>query len=169
MNAAVGPVDPSAGVQFSVAETLEDIIGLESLAAEALAESRFNQARFAPEKFRRAAKRAAGDPARHGVLVARRSDQPVGFAYCTIGEPLIGTGFLITTVQMFYVKQDVRNSLLGGRIANSLLNGVMRWNAARDGQEVLVHLTSGVRSAQTHRFLKRRRFQTIGGGYAKSA
>jgi hypothetical protein len=104
---------------------------------------------------------------RHGVLIPTHNETPVGFAYCNIGEPMVGTGLLITTVQVLYVSAKVRASLLGGKIANGLLNGVLNWNAARDGQEVLIHVTSGIQAAGTHRFLKRRGFETVGGSYVR--
>jgi rhodanese-related sulfurtransferase len=154
-------------LRFRVAETLDEILTLELLAKEALAESRFQAARFSPEKFTKAAKRAAADTSRHGVLIATRSDRSIGFAYCNIGEPLVGTGLLITTVQVLYVGRSTRDTLLGGKAANALLNGVLSWNEVRQGAEVLIHLTSGIRSAETHSFLKKRGFETIGGSYAK--
>ena len=155
------------GLKFEVASELSQIMQLRSLAQEALAESRFRGATFSLEKFTKAAERATADISRHGVLIASRSDSPVGFAYCNIGNPMVGIGLLITTVQVLYVSPKIRATLLGGKVANGLLNGVLSWNKVRQGKEVLVHLTSGIKSAETHLLLKKRGFETIGGGYAK--
>lgn len=155
-------------VEFRVASNLADMMSVEALAQEALAESRFGKSRFSEEKFLKVAKQAASDNGRHGVLIATLRDEPLGFLYCGIGEPLVGEGVLITTVHVLYVPPALRRNLLGGKIANGLLNGALSWNKARHGQEVLLHLTSGINTKQSHVFLKRRGFQTLGGSYVKN-
>ncbi len=154
-------------LRFRVAETLDEILTLEWLAKEALAESRFRAARFSLEKFTKAAERAAADTSRHGVLIATRSDHPIGFAYCNIGEPLVGTGLLIATVQVLYVGKSIRDTLLGGKAANALLNGVLSWSKSRRAEELLIHTTSGIKADVNDRFLRRREFQAVGGSYVR--
>lgn len=143
------------------------MLALKPLVKEALAESRFGAATFSDEKFQNVVERTAGDNIRYGVLAAYQNDNPVGFAQCNIGEPLVATGMLVTTVQIMFVCAALRVTLLGGKVANGLINGVQSWSKARDGTEVMIHLTSGVKSAQTHKLLKRRGFETIGGSYAR--
>jgi len=74
-------------------------------------------------------------------------------------------GPLITKVQVLYATAQVRASSPGGKVANGQLNRVQRWNKARGGAEVLIHVTSGIRAEGTHRFLKRRGLETVGGSY----
>jgi hypothetical protein len=147
------------------AETLSEILALECIAKEAMAESRFKGAEFSVEKFTMAAERAAADTSRHGVLIAARSDSPIGFAYCNVGEPLVETGLLITTVQVLYVGKSTRDTLLGGKAANALLNGVLSWSKSRRTEELLIHTTSGIKADVNDRFLRRRGFQVVGGSY----
>lgn len=104
---------------------------------------------------------------RYGVLTAYQNDDPVEFVHCNIGDPLVASGLLIATVQVLFVHPAMRTTLLGGRIANGLLNGMLRWNETRKGQDVMIYLTSGVKSAQTRGFLKRRGFVVIGGSYGR--
>ena len=153
-------------MKFEVITNEIAIMALEPLVQALLAESRFAKAEYSRDKFLKIAKKAAADSARHGFLVAYQNESPVGFVYCGIGEPLIGTGLLVTNVHVLFVSKPVRSSLLGGKVANGLLNGILHWNKARNGEEVLIHLTSGIRPQDTHRFLKRRRFYVVGGSYA---
>lgn len=152
-------------LHFKVANDIKSILRLRHLAEEALAESRFRGANFSIEKFTKAAERAAADTSRHGVLIAARSDSPIGFAYCNVGEPLVGTGLLITTVQVLYVGRSTRDTLLGGKAANALLNGVLSWSKSRQAEELLIHTTSGIKADVNDRFLRRRGFKVIGGSY----
>lgn len=158
---------PRARLKFELATRLEGILELRDLAKSALEESRFNKAKFSDEKFVKAAKIAAREPKVHGVLTAHLADRPVGFAYCQVGEPLVGTGLTISTVQVLYVEERVRASILGGRIANGLLNGVLSWSSSRNTSEVFIHTTSGIKTITNDQFLKRRGFKVLGGSYAR--
>lgn len=148
-----------------MATKLEEMLKLEGLVAEALAESRYSKATFSAEKFRKLAERASEDVTRHGVLIAQRRGEPIGLAYCNIGEPLVGTGLLITTVQLLYVSASVRGSLLGGKVANSLLNGVLSWGKVRNCEETLVHGTFGSSVVGIEVLMRKRGFVRIGGSY----
>lgn len=60
-----------------------------------------------------------------------------------------------------------QGGLGGGKAALGLLMGVETWSKARGAREVLLHVTSGVDLARTHKLAKRAGFQLIGGSYAK--
>jgi hypothetical protein len=154
-------------LKFSVVTELDEMLSLESLARDALAESRFSYFDFSPEKFERLARTASSDVGRHGVLVAKVDDKPVGFVYCTIGGLAIGDGPLITTVTMFFVKDNVRTTLLGGKASYGLLTGLESWTKSRGGHEVLFHANFGRASERIHGFLKRCGFEVLGGSYAR--
>ena len=79
----------------------------------------------------------------------------------------MGTGLLITTVQVLYVRKSIRDTLLGGKAANALLNGVLSWSKSRRAEELLIHTTSGIKADVKDRFLKRRGFQVVGGSYVR--
>ena len=104
------------------------------------AETRFGDIPFSPDKFERQFKRMLADRQRHCVLVAEREGHPLGLIYCSAGEYLFGTGTnngggVLTTVHAFNVASDVRNTLLGGRVAVRLLSGVVKWSKARGSRE----------------------------------
>jgi hypothetical protein len=88
--------------------------------------------------------------------------------HCNIGEPLVGTGVLIATAQVIYVSKSIRRTLLGGKIANALLNGFVSWSKSRRAEDLLIHTTSGIRAEQNDRFLKRRGFGCVGGSYVRT-
>ncbi len=155
----------SGGLDFVVASKLDQILQLQPLAEEAMTESRFRAARFSKAKFVSVAERAAADTSRHGVLIASLSGYPIGFSYCNVGEPLVGTGLLITTVQVLYVSKSTRDTLLGGKAANALLNGAFNWSKSRRAEEMFVHTTSGIKAEVNDRFLRRRGFRVVGGSY----
>lgn len=72
-------------VSHSVFETLEDMLRLQPLAAEALRKSPFGKAEFYAKKFAAATRKTASDGARQSVLVAQFGDQPGGsplLRYC---------------------------------------------------------------------------------------
>lgn len=152
-------------MEFYHAKTLEQILDLESLAREALNESRYNAATFSPDKFKKHAAEAANAPRYHGVLVAAHGGKPVGFVYCNVGEPLVGTGLLITTVQVLFVAPSIRETLLGGKAFLGLLNGLTAWSNSRNGKEILIHSTSGVNVSEMSRALTRKGFEVCGASF----
>ncbi len=163
-----GAVESQDGkLKFAVFTELKQMLSLQSLAEQALVESRFSYFTFSPEKFQILADNAAQDTKRHGVLVASLECKPVGFCYCTLGGLAIGEGAFLTTVSLFFIPIHIRQTLLGGRIANGLLAGLESWTVARSGREILFHVNFGGASERTHRFLKRRGFATVGGSYVK--
>lgn len=154
-------------MNFYHAKTLEQILELEDLAREALSESRYKAAAFSPNKFKKHATEAANGPRHHGVLVAAHGGKPVGFVYCNVGEPLVGDGLLITSVQLLFVVPYIRETLLGGKAFLGLLNGLMAWSNSRKGCEVLIHATSGLGTSEVSGALNRLGFRTCGMSFIK--
>lgn len=144
-----------------------DIPDLILLAREAHQESRFSYIPFSEEKVRRIALRAFQDKKRHAVMIARKSSEPVGFVYCSVGEYHIGTDVLLTTIHNLNVLKNARANLSSGKIAFGLLRGVETWSEALGSKETLLHISSGVDLARAHRFAKHAGFQFLGGSYAK--
>lgn len=134
--------------------------------SDALSESRFHYFRFSKEKFVRQAKKISKKSRSNGVLCASIDGQPVGMIYCTFGELEVATQAYITTVNLFFVTRRLRASLLGGKAALGLLSGLESWTRHRGGKEILVHSNFGEGGDRTHRFLRRRGFETLGGCYA---
>ena len=102
---------------------------------------------------------------RHGGFLATKGDTPLGMLYCSTGEYHIGTDILLTIIHNISVRRDVRECLSGGRVALGLLSGAKSWSKARGAKEILLHVTSGVDLARSHKFAKRMGFQFVGGSY----
>lgn len=153
---------------FRIVRDKSDIPALITLAREAHEESRFSYIPFSANKVRQIVEMAINDTKRHGLFIAEQNRQTVGSAYCSIGEYHIGEGKLIATIQNINVSQSVRNSLAGGRAAIGLFNGVQSWAKARGACELLLHVTSGIDLARTHKLAKHLGYNTIGASYAKS-
>ena len=154
-------------VEFRLANGAVDLPHIVFLAEEAHGESRFGYIPFCAEKTRKVARRALDDPKRHGVMLAFKKDEPIGILYCSIGEYHIGTDVLLTTIHNVNVLKSVRETLAGGRAAVGQFNGARSWSKARGAQEILLHVTSGVGLAGTHRFAKKMGFEFVGGSYVR--
>lgn len=152
-------------LQFLVVDNDDDVPSLITLAREAHAESRFGYIPFSADKVAAIAKRAIGDPKQHGIFLATKDDTPLGMLYCSTGEYHIGTDVLLTTIHNINVRRDVRETLSGGRVALGLISGARSWSKARGAEEVLLHVTSGVDLAGSHKFAKRMGFEFVGGSY----
>lgn len=146
------------------AKAVEDIV---YLAGRAHAESRFSYITFAPNKVRSIFEIAISNPKKHAIFLASKNQNPIGFAYCSVGEYHIGVGSLVTTIHNINVIKEVRHSFRGGRVAIGLFRGVESWSRARSSQEILFHVTSGVDLERTHKFIKKIGYKFVGGSYAK--
>jgi hypothetical protein len=78
---------------------------------------------------------------------------------------MIGSGALLVTIQALYVDPALRRGLSGGRAAMGLLAGAKSWARARKAAAVLMHVTSGVAAARTHRMVRRSKGDHGGGNY----
>ena len=78
---------------------------------------------------------------------------------------MIGSGAIVVTIQALYVDPGLRRRLFGGRAAIGLLAGAKSWARARKAHVLLMHVTSGVDAARTHRMVRRSQGGHIGGNY----
>jgi hypothetical protein len=158
----------SGSLAFRLCTDEKELPYLIELAREAHLESRFGHIPFSAQKVEKIARKAMLDTKRHGVMICFRNEEPVGFAYCSVGEYHIGSNALIATVHNMNVSSVVRSQLSGGKVALGLFRGVHTWAKARNACEVLFHVTSGVEYERTHKTLSRIGYTFIGGSYAKS-
>jgi hypothetical protein len=128
--------------------------------------SRFRDIEYSREKRDRLFMKAIENPNASALFVAEIDDIPVGFLFCGIGEYIVGTGQLFTSVHSFYVRESYRHALIGGRAAVRLLASVVNWSQARGAREVMIHVTSGIDIQRTDKFLRRANFNVIGANYA---
>jgi len=128
--------------------------------------SRYRDTEYSRAKYDRLLTRVVEDPKAHALFSAEIGDRPVGLLVCSIGELIVGTGQLFTTVHSFYVCESHRYSLMGGRAAVRLLASVVNWSQARNAREVMIHVTSGIDIQRTDKFLRRANFNVIGANYA---
>ena len=71
----------------------------------------------------------------------------------------------VVSCLLFYVDDRCRRTLLGGRVAAGLVDAGRRWSLNRRAVEWQIHVTSGIRIAQTDRLLRRFGFRQTGGNY----
>lgn len=147
--------------------TLDDLRSIVEMSKEAHEESRFGHIEFSAEAVQKIATLAIKDGARHGVIICEYRMEPVGFAYCSVGPYHIGTGALICTIHNINVARSVRAKLAGGRAAIGLFRSVEQWAEARGADELLLHVSSGLDLARSHKLTKRLGYRLIGGSYAK--
>ena len=162
------PQHRSGRLHFCVVKDTSHIADIIDLARIAHDESRFAHIPFAPDKVRKSVLDALDTPRQKGVFLARRSETPVGFAGCSVGEYQIGTDVLIATIHNLNVRKEVRSMLNGGKVALGLFKGMETWARARNAHELLFHVTSGTDLPRTHKLVKRTGYTLIGGNYAKT-
>lgn len=111
---------------------------------------------------------ALKSPQTHALMLVEYHQQPIGFLFCAIGEYIVGTSELITTVYSFYVSKQYRANAIGGRAAIRLLSAAIKWSRQRQAREIMIHVTSGINIQSTDRFLRKAGFQVLGANYAKA-
>lgn len=96
------------------------------------------------------------------LLIARRGNEDVGFVAGQIG-PALFSAARTATVVAFYI----RPSVLNGQAAVKLIHAFRNWAQAAGADEVQVHVTSGIRMAETDSFMRRIGFRQTGGNYVQ--
>lgn len=99
-------------------------------------------------------------------LVAEYQQQLVGFMYCTLGEYFIAQSGLIVSVNITYIKHDLRQTLLSGKLALRLVHAIRQWAKANQAAYIVFYATSGIRVSQTDAFFRKLGLTTLGGNYA---
>ena len=157
-----------AARRFALAGSADEVEAFLPLARAAHEESVFSFVAFDEAKARRLGIRALERPDRHGTLLAWHRDRPAGFLLCSAGEYMIGGGAILVTIQALFVDPGLRRGLSGGRLAMGLLAGAKSWARARKAAALLMHVTSGVAVARTHRMVRRSQGGHVGGNYVWS-
>ena len=151
--------------RFALLRSTDEVEAFLPMARAAHEASTFSFVAFDEAKARRLGMRALERPDRHGALLAWHQERPAGFLPCSAGEYMIGSGAILVTIQALYVDPGLRRGLSGGRAAIGLLAGARSWARARKATAVLMHVTSGVAAARTHRMVRRSQGGHIGGNY----
>lgn len=169
-NTAPSPAAPAAGerarrpasgsVTIRLAENERDIDTMVALGRMLHRESRYRNSTYDADKLRSFGRRALADKSRHGLLMAVRGEEVVGFLTATVGEYYFGRD-LAATAMTFYVRTEYR----GGRAAVKLLHGLRNWARNRGVHEIHINVTSGVHMARTDRLMKHLGFELLGGNY----
>ena len=149
-----------------LADNHQDINLLRPVSLELHAESRFANIPYSFAKRDKLFTQAIDSPQTHALILVEYRDQPIGFLFCAIGEYIVGTDMLLTTVYSFYVRKQYRSNAIGGRTALRLLSAAIKWSRARNSKEIMIHVTSGINVQRTDHFLRRAGFNVIGANYA---
>lgn len=129
------------------------------------AESIFGDLTFSEKKFSTQFDKSLTQPERCITLKAEIKGEIVGFLYCTLGEYFIAEDNVQANVHVVYVNEDIRKSLLGGKVAVKLVKAITKWAKAQGAQHVFFYVTSGTRIAQTDAFFRKMGLTTLGGNY----
>ena len=120
---------------------------------------------FSERKLRVLADKAIGDDPSQIAIVVELQGRIVGAIYALIGEYYVGEGALVTTVHGFYVEQDIRSSILSGKVAVRLIRTMQKWSKHMGAKHTLFHITSGVRPEKTDLFMRKLGMKNLGGNH----
>lgn len=160
------PLFHSDKMTIRLADSDQDLTLLRPVSLELHAESRFANIPYSIVKRDKLFIQAINSPQTHALIIVEYKQQPIGFLFCAIGEYIVGTNVLLTTIYSFYVRKQYRSNAIGGRTAIRLLSAAIKWSRARNSKEIMIHVTSGIHIQRTDHFLRRAGFNTIGANYA---
>ena len=163
---SVGPAPNPGAVSIRLLASEHDIEETLPLALAAHQEGRHRRFRLDAERRRRfLSERFLSDPKRYGFLIARHGGRAVGMLTCH-AQTLYYSDATAVSCLSFYVLGSCRRTLLGGRVALSLLDAGRRWALNRRAVEWHMHVTNGIHIGRTDRMLRRVGFVQTGGNYA---
>jgi len=168
-NPAAGPITTpitTPNVIRIARATPNDRPAIMALARADHAESIFGDLVFSERKFSTLFDKSIDQPNSCLTLLAAIGGEIVGFLYCTLGQYFIAEDGVIANVNVVYVDQRLRQSLLGGKVALRLVRGVSKWARAQGAYLVMFYVTSGTAIAKTDRFFRKLGMTSLGGNYA---
>ena len=154
------------GLVVRLAERDEDFTFLMPLMREFHGESHYHDMPLSFDAIGRQFRQCLDRQDRKGLIMAGHGGRPVGLLPCVAGPYLISDSTIVVTTQAYFVTAALRGTLLGGRVVVRMLNGAIRWAAARDAWEIMVNVTAGIDPARADRFLGKAGFRTLGGNYS---
>ncbi|KZL11702.1 hypothetical protein PsAD26_02559 [Pseudovibrio sp. Ad26] len=132
-------------------------------------ESALSEIPFSPSKVQAMADKALGPNPAHMCAVVEHNGELVGGLYAVIGDYYISDETQVTTIHGFFVHPSVRKSVLSGKVALRLFKAAKQWSEHMGSSYLLFHVTSGVKPAETDRFLRKLGCRPLGGNYAIKA
>ncbi len=151
------------GLRIRVAQEAEEVVKILPLGREFHDKSIYSDITFSEDKCRRLFADAVSHPNRSAVLMAELHGRTLGFLYCSAGEYLFGEGTAMTTVHVFYVSDEVRGTLLVGRVGLGLIKAAELWSQHRGCKRLLVHDTaSTVRDRRLYSILGKVGYEVLG-------
>lgn len=120
---------------------------------------------FSEAKANAMAEKALGEDPAHIAVAVEHDGVVVGGLYAFAGEYYLGDETLVTTIHGFFVDPGIRKSILSGKIALRLFRAAKQWSDHMGAKCMLFHVTSGVKAAQTDRFLRKLGCRPLGGNY----
>jgi len=135
------------------------------LARLAHEESIFSEIPFSEAKFYKALDNTLEEPSAYLGLKVTLDDAILGYCYAMLGGYYIGDGAKVVTVISIFVDQNVRSSVLGGKVTMHLMRGIEKWGREEGASFVMYHVTSGTDVANVDRFFRKMGMTTLGGNY----
>ncbi|WP_421781246.1 GNAT family N-acetyltransferase [Kiloniella litopenaei] len=155
-------------LKIVLAHNEEQIKDVYSMAQDFHEESHSSHGVFSPKKYEKFANFIRKYPDNYGAFIVYSHEEPVGFIYAVIGEGIISDNVSIATVQFLYVKKEIRNSLLGGKVSVSLIRNLIKWSKGKGAKEIMLHFTAGISIQKSNKFMNKLGFKTLGANYSMS-
>lgn len=156
------PARAAGALVFRLVRVGENFGPLLDLFEAAHRETRFGYIPFSRDKALTLLLQVLAEDKRHLLAVAEVNGRPEGVVFASVGEYFVGTDALIVTINVIYTSQRLRNSLLGGKVATSLLEAVKKWSTGIEAREIMLHTTSGIAARRTGMAVRRLGFEEIG-------
>ncbi len=160
----IGAPNVTQGPVVRFAKDTNDIERMIKLGRSMHAESIAHDIPFSEERLRQLGVNALLDGSGYCLLLIESEADLQGFLVGQAGPHLFSDA-IGATCSLFYVQPRYR----GGLSAVKLLHAFRRWAVVQGAVRLYVPIASGVRLAQTDRFLSRLGFQLSGGNYCASA
>ena len=144
----------------------DDRVAVSGLAERVRKESLIRGVAFSHNQFGKCFDVTVEKPGLHLGLKAHVGGRVVGFCFAVAGECVIGEGANVVTVIAFATDHSCRSTMLAGKAAVSLQEGVKRWAGQVQASLVMFHVTSAANSAGSDRFFWKLDMTTLRGNYA---
>ena len=104
-------------------------------------ESRYGHHPFSEKKFLETVLAILRRGERGAGLIALWKGRAVGLINVAVGEAIMSEGGCYATCLAWYVEPEIQRSLLGGKIANALLERALKWSSGVGAKDLFVHGT----------------------------
>jgi hypothetical protein len=129
------------------------------------AETIFKEIPFSERKFDKFFQEALNNTDYYLGIKATLGANILGILYCYRGGYFVGEGAKVASVNVINVNEDIRSTILGGKVALRLVRELESWARSKGVDVILFYVTSGETISKTDRFFRKMGMTTLGGNY----